>query len=168
MLAICFDFKYKRITDTMLGTGHTISKWYAIPTFAFFAPIGSLFLAMYLLINTIIDPFPDYKEAGILDDLSSLIAIGWTMLAVLLVCYFGNLWRCEPSSLPPLTPEKDNIGEEEVMKKVRDDAEFEDEEPNDDGGEPKTVELAEQADFVEDTPNADEVPRVEKAIDVEA
>lgn len=46
MLAICFDFKYKRILDTMLGTGHPISKWYATPTFFFFAPIGSLFLAM--------------------------------------------------------------------------------------------------------------------------
>lgn len=89
------------------------------------------------------------------------------MLAVLLVCYFGNLWRCESSSLPPLTPEEDNIGEEET-KKVQDEADFEDEELNDDGGELKTVQLAEQADFVEDTPNADEVPRVEKAVDVEA
>jgi len=160
MLAICFDFQYERVMDTMLGTGHSISKWYAIPTFAL-APIGSLFLAMYLLIKTIIDPFPGYKEAGILDDLSSLIAIGWTILAVLLVCYFGNLWRCEPSSLPPTTP--DIVGEEE-MKKVQDEADFEDEELNDDGREPKTVELAEQTDPIEDT----EVPREEKAVDIEA
>ena len=90
MLALCIDFKYNRVMQTVNDTGHAFSKYYAWPTFYFFAPVGSLFLALYLFINTIRDPFPDYQELGILDNLSSLIAIGWTSLAVLLVCYFGG------------------------------------------------------------------------------
>ena len=90
MLALCIDFTYKRVMQTVNDTGHAFSKYYAWPTFYFFAPVGSLFLALYLFINTIRDPFPDYQELGILDNLSSLIAIGWTSLAVLLVCYFGG------------------------------------------------------------------------------
>ena len=161
MLAISFDFKYIRVNQTMEGTGHNLQSWYGKPTFYFLAPIGSLFLAMYLLINTIIEPFPSWEEAGVLDSVSALIAVGWFLFALLMTFFVASLWRRGPSSLPPTIPEPKD-GEEET-KKVQDDVDFEDEEPNDDA-----VELAEQADIAEDTPSADEEPRVEKAVDVEA
>ena len=54
MAALVIDFKYTRVMQTMLGTGHDLSKYYGMPTFYFFAPVGAAFLGIYILVKSLV------------------------------------------------------------------------------------------------------------------
>jgi hypothetical protein len=159
MSALCIDFKYTRVMQTINGTGHDLSKYYGMPTFYFFAPVGAAFLGIYLFVKSLVDPF-------LPEGLTSLLAIGWTLLGIMCVSFIGSLWRCGPSGLPSLTLD-DVVLDEEEKKNVPGVDEHE-EPKDDDEEEPKSVELTEGPSKAEDTSNIDEEPRVEKAVDVEA
>ena len=152
MTALLIDFKYTRVMQTMIGTGHGLSKYYGMPTFYFFAPVGAAFLGIYLLVKSLVDsPFHE--------SLTSLVAIGWTLLGIMIVSFIGSLWRCGPSGLPSLTLDDVALGSSEKKDAVPD-VDFEDEEPNgdDDNEDAKSVELIEDPIKTE----------VEQAVDVEA
>lgn len=53
MLAFNVDFTYERINTTIRSTDHYLWKWYGKSTFFFTASVGTLFLALYLFVNTI-------------------------------------------------------------------------------------------------------------------
>ena len=53
VLAFNIDFRYKRVNTTIQSTEHNLNKFYGRATFHFFAPVGSLFLAIYLFVKTI-------------------------------------------------------------------------------------------------------------------
>lgn len=53
VLAFNLDFRYRRINITILSTENRLNVLYGRATFHFFAPIGSLFLAIYLFVKTV-------------------------------------------------------------------------------------------------------------------
>lgn len=150
MAALLIDFKYTRVMQTMLGTGHDLSKYYGLPTFYFFAPVGAAFLGIYILVKSLVDsPFNE--------NLTSLVAIGWTLLGIMIVSFIGSLWRCGPSGLPSLTLD-DVVLDSSEKKDAVPDVEFKDEESKGDNNEDaNSVELIEEPIKVE----------VEQAVDVE-
>lgn len=98
ILALNMDFKYKRVDDTIESTGNYLSKFYGRPTFHFFAPIGSLFLACYLLADAIRSPYGGFNALG----LEGLLNMGWALFALLMLTFSFTLWKRAPTKLPPL------------------------------------------------------------------